>query len=165
MEPTTAEHARTAIFAANGPARHRLGRAAIAAGVALLAAWLVALALGAMGGFDSLPVLPSSRADGSKQGAVAQHQHQQAAAATPDRAPTTADRSGGGQASAPGGAADTSPPATSPKPSATAPAPAAAPGASSTANGQALGTTKPQGKPAGSPGNGPGGTGPPGQLR
>src|SRR5215212_1975474 len=57
MEPA-GQHANAAIFAADGSARHRIVRAAIAAGVALLAAWMIALALGVLGGFGSLPSLP-----------------------------------------------------------------------------------------------------------
>src|SRR5690242_5910699 len=56
---------QTTIFAANGAARHRLVRVAIVAGFALLAAWAVALALGVMGGFGSLPMLPGANSHGS----------------------------------------------------------------------------------------------------
>src|SRR5215204_1270643 len=59
MVPHTGQQANAAIFAANGAARHRLLKAASAASLTLLAAWLIALALGAWGGFDSLPGLPS----------------------------------------------------------------------------------------------------------
>jgi hypothetical protein len=46
MDQHPGQHANAAIFAANGPARHRLLKAASAVSLALLAAWLIALALG-----------------------------------------------------------------------------------------------------------------------
>ena len=60
MDQHTGQHANAAIFAANGPARRRLLKAAGAVSLALLAAWLIALALGVWGGFELLPGLPSS---------------------------------------------------------------------------------------------------------
>src|SRR5215211_4585187 len=66
MEPA-GQHANAAIFAADGSARHRIVRAAIAAGVALLAAWVIALALGVLGGFGSLPSLPNLHSQPSDQ--------------------------------------------------------------------------------------------------
>src|SRR6266508_3325595 len=56
-----------AIFAAEGSSRHRLVRAAVAGGIALLAAWVIALALGVLGGFGSLPGLPSQSSGGSHE--------------------------------------------------------------------------------------------------
>jgi succinate dehydrogenase hydrophobic anchor subunit len=46
MDRHPGQHANAAIFAANGPARHRLLQAASAVSLALLAAWLIALAPG-----------------------------------------------------------------------------------------------------------------------
>src|SRR5689334_17710648 len=62
---------QTTVFAAHGAARHRLVRAAIVAGFALLAAWAVALALGVMGGFGSLPMLPGIHSHSSSSSASA----------------------------------------------------------------------------------------------
>ena len=42
-------------------------RGAVIGGMALLAAWLIALALGVMGGFEALPVLPGTGSGGSSQ--------------------------------------------------------------------------------------------------
>src|SRR3954452_7029360 len=74
MDQIAGEQSRAAIFAADGKARHRLVRAAVAAGVALLGSWLIALALGVLGGFGSLPDLPGSQ---SKESTTASGQVQQ----------------------------------------------------------------------------------------
>jgi hypothetical protein len=160
-------HAEAPIFAANGSARHRLVRAAIVAGFALLAAWLVALALGVLGGFGSLPLLPSSHPNSSKEASSRQSSHAsapiranvKAAPAKPatvgsTRSTSTPSRSHSSPSRA------SSPRARSPQivqSTKTAP--------SVTSSGHAYGTTRPSGKPAGSPGNGAGGTGAPGRLR
>src|SRR3954452_480236 len=73
MDQIAGEQTRAAIFAADGKARHRLVRAAVAAGVALLGSWLIALALGVLGGFGSLPDLPGSQ---SKESTTASGQVQ-----------------------------------------------------------------------------------------
>lgn len=165
MEPA-GQQANAAIFAAQGAARQRVARAAVAAGVALVAAWLIALALGVLGGFDALPGLPSSH---PKSSAEASSPAQRPAASAPtvlrhsapaaqrtEPAPASRGSSGGG--------ATTS----QPKPAASAPtvtrAPSTAGGTAATTHGQGS-TPVATGKPAGSPGNGPGGSGAPGQLR
>jgi hypothetical protein len=43
------------VFAAQGRSRPRMMRALLSAGAVLIAAWVAALAFGALGGFDSLP--------------------------------------------------------------------------------------------------------------
>src|SRR4051794_40906917 len=61
MEQAAGQPADTSVFATDGRVRHRLVRAAAATGVALLVAWLIALGLGVLGGFDGLPALPGIR--------------------------------------------------------------------------------------------------------
>jgi hypothetical protein len=163
-----------AVFAADGKARHRLVRAAVAAGVALLAAWLIALALGVLGGFGSLPGLPArssqsnstgtqvDRAPRGQPGAVqAPHQSARRPAVLSVRTATPPPES-----RVPDTSRATSP---APKPTSQAPVSTSAPVAtpSPSTNGRRLGTTKSTttGKPAGSPGNGAGGSGAPGRLR
>lgn len=167
MTQPAGQQASAAIFAAEGPARGRLVRAAVAAGIALVAAWAIALALGVLGGFDALPGLPSSHPHSSSEAssptrraatpAAAVVHHQQAPVEQTSR---PAPASGGSN----GPSTRTSPP----KPAASAPTITQAPSATgqTTASihgqGSAPVTT---GKPAGSPGNGAGGSGAPGQLR
>ncbi len=43
------------VFAAKGRSRPRVMRALLSAAAVLIAAWVAALAFGALGGFDSLP--------------------------------------------------------------------------------------------------------------
>jgi hypothetical protein len=177
MNQITGERSQ-AIFAADGKARHWLVRAAAAAGVALLASWLIALALGMFGGFGSLPGLPESRPSES-QTAGSQIQRAQPASVVSPEAPNlnerSAESSGETSSSAPvshdpiqsrgqnrtksTNPETTSDPSVSPSPP--------APTVSASDNGRHLGATKPTtaGKPAESPGNGPGGTGAPGQQR
>lgn len=170
-----------AIFAADGTARHRLVRAAVAAGVALLASWLIALALGVFGGFGSLPGLPESRSNESHT-AGPQVQRTQPASVVPSEAPDLNERSAepSVQTSSPAPAShdpipsqsqnrtkSTNPEMTSEAPVSPLSPSAPAPTETVSDNGRHLGATKPTttGKPAESPGNGPGGTGPPGQQR
>jgi hypothetical protein len=54
----------TPVFAGSGRAWDRLVRAAAVGAVALFAGWLIALALGVFGRFESLPPLPESKAAG-----------------------------------------------------------------------------------------------------
>jgi hypothetical protein len=156
----------TAIFAANGVARHRLVRAAIVAGFALLAAWAVALALGVLGGFGSLPLLPSShpQTSGDATANASRAPHPAPVRLGVRSAPANAApaRSAPARSSAPASSAPTRAPRVrsttqAGQPTRTAP--------SVTSSGHAFGTTRPSGKPTGSPGNGPGGGGAPGQLR
>lgn len=182
MDRTLGQHASAVVFAADGPARHRIMRVATGAGIALLAAWLMALGLGVFGGLDALPGLPSVH---PKESHPANSQAL-APAPTPTLAPapTPAPRSHSrpaGQPAAkakqtspqrlPSGAHGTPTQRTSaPRPLAVkiAPSPGTSGSAQPTspARGRALGTTKTtNGKPLGSPGNGPGGSGAPGQLR
>ena len=166
MTEPAGQQASAAIFAADGPARGRLVRAAVAAGIALVAAWAIALALGVLGGFDALPGLPSA------------HPHSSSEASSPTRraaAPTPAvvhQQAPAEQASPPapagGGSNGPSTRTSQPKPAASAPTITQAP----SATGQTTASTHGQGsapvttgKPAGSPGNGAGGSGAPGQLR
>jgi hypothetical protein len=156
----TSEHARAAVFAADGLGRHRLVRAATAAGVALLAAWLIALALGVLGGFDALPGLPSANPHNSAS--TAPHSHPASTPAVPEvhrSAPTQTvapvQSTGARPTTSQGSVQRTTMRAVAPTTAATA----------NTTSGRRLGTTKPSGKPVESPGNGPGGSGAPGQLR
>ena len=166
------EHVGAAIFAAEGSARHRTVRIAVAAGGALLAAWLIALALGVMGGFDSLPGLPSAQSNGSHEASSPAHRTDapssmrvlsQEAAQMRTVAPKPA--SGGstsapspGSTHAPSAGTVTQQPSTSSTSSSTS--------SSAGAQGQsAAHTSQTTGKPTGSPGNGSGGSGAPGQLR
>ena len=158
MEPTAAEHASTAIFAAEGPTRHKLVRAAIVGGAALLAAWLTSLALGILAGYDGLPVLPSFHSGDATQArptAPAAHRVASPSAKQTSRS-TERTRSTTSNSSA------THTRRSAPSRSTSAPS---SHGKSSSSQGQGAGTTRPAGKPVGSPGNGPGGSGAPGQLR
>lgn len=169
MEPV-GQHVQTAIFAANGAARHRLVRAAIVAGFALLAAWAIALALGVMGGFGSLPMLPSGHSHDSNTGSAAH---------APTANPPVPAQAGAVQARRAAAAVQTRR-ATSG--SRTVPVRHATPvrtpaqkvsgssnsGAThvSTSSGKSYGTTRTTlGKPTGTPGNAAGGSGAPGRLR
>jgi hypothetical protein len=182
MEQITADHTQRAIFAAESKARHRLVRLAGAAGLALLASWLIALALGMLGGFDSLPGLSGphskgssatgSRTEASRPSNLRAKQPQVQVPPRARHAPTPVRPS----AKAPPSAAptqtrsQTSNPKTKAVPDgATLPegatVPSTSPAPSSTSNGRGQGTTRTTtGKPIGSPGNGQGGSGAPGQL-
>jgi hypothetical protein len=189
MDQITGDHSRAAIFAAEGKARHRLVRIALAAVVALLASWLIALAFGVLGGFDSLPGLPDSQSRGSNAAdtqaqsprpdpsRTAQPLTQTRKASPSSRKPTTVPVSDGpSQTRPPGSAPETKPNSEIPvseirttpsTPSTTTPStpPTARPGSHGGGQGNGgqgndLVTT---GKPDGSPGNGPGGSGAPGQ--
>jgi hypothetical protein len=173
MDQIAGEHSQAAVFAAEGKARHRLVRITGAAGVALLASWLIALALGVLGGFDSLPGLPDSPSTGSNNAGDiqpeasrpkpvprAQPQPQERHVASSVPTPTTAPVSDPPSRTR----SQNSIPETTSKVrvSPTTPAPTVP----ATTNGRRLGTTKTTtGKPIGSPGNGPGGSGAPGRLR
>jgi hypothetical protein len=160
MEHTSGEQAHAAVFA-GGPARHRLVRAASAAGVALLAAWLIALALGVLGGFDPLPGLPSANPDNS-----ASSSHSRPAGGTAAHKPhpwpravrtqTPVRSTGPAPTASRGSSVRTAKPKSAPSTSTVI---------SPTTSGRRLGTTKPIGKPIDSPGNAAGGSGAPGQLR
>src|SRR6187397_2115109 len=80
----------TAIFAAEGSARQHLWRAAIVAAVALLAAWMIALALGVLGGFGSLPGLPSSHSSHDNEASSSTTHSRKAAPEAPLRVQRTA---------------------------------------------------------------------------
>jgi hypothetical protein len=174
MDQPAAQQTSTAIFAAAGSARQRLVRAAVAGGVALLASWLIALALGVLGGFDPLPGLPDLRSQGSTA-ASSQAQRPQAGDSQDRQIPSLRSKPGL-RASDPepsGGSNETQSPSSPPRIRApkvgSAPkvtqAPSGSASTASTTRGKAIGTTKEPGKPVGSPGNGPGGSGAPGQLR
>jgi hypothetical protein len=169
MEQIAEEHSRGAIFAADGKARHRLVRAAVAAGVALLGSWLIALALGVLGGFGSLPGLPASA---PMESDAAGRQVQRPPAAR-SQTPNLRERhvAPSARASTPARVShipsSRQPQSSTPKPTSPVPAaPTTSTVAGSASHGRGLGTTKTTtGKPIGSPGNGPGGSGPPGRLR
>jgi hypothetical protein len=190
MDRTLGQHASAAVFAANGPARHRILRVATGAGIALLAAWSMALGLGVFGGLDALPGLPSVHPKEShpanSQALAPAPTPALAPAPTPAfaPAPTPAPRSHSRPAGQPAAKTQQTSPqrlpsgahgtptqrSSAPKPLAVkiAPSPGTSGSAQPTspARGRALGTTKTtNGKPLGSPGNGPGGSGAPGQLR
>jgi hypothetical protein len=130
-------------------------------GAALLAAWLVALALGALGGFVALPSLPGQSGGGSHEASTGE-----VAKPSPVTRRDNEDRSvEEGPVSDAGSSAPTSHPAPERAPrSKPTPAPAVSV-TTATKPGKRLGITQTSGKPLGSPGNGPGGAGPPGQTR
>jgi hypothetical protein len=165
MTEPAGQQSSAAIFAAQGAARPRLVRAAVAAGIALVAAWLIALALGVLGGFDSLPGLPSSHSRSSTEASSpARHVAVPAPKVIPQSAPAVQRSESPSVGGSGGGGAATS----QPKPTASAPtvtqAPSTAGGTTSSTHAQGSAPTT-TGKPVGSPGNGPGGSGAPGQLR
>jgi hypothetical protein len=173
MDQIAGEHSQAAVFAAEGKARHRLVRITGAAGVALLASWLIALALGVLGGFDSLPGLPDSQSSDSNAPS-SQIQPAKRSHLSPSRAPDLRERRAvhsmrtatpppASHIPSPSQNQNLTPKTTSEiRVSPSAPAPTM----SGSNNGRRLGTTKTTtGKPIGSPGNGPGGSGAPGQLR
>jgi hypothetical protein len=174
MHQIAGEHSQ-AVFAADGRARHRLVRAAVAAGVALLAAWLIALALGVLGGFGSLPSLTGS-ASSEPKAANSQIKRVERPSAGPAQAPDLRARrpaEDSVQTSTPTQATGLPSPGrtqnSTPKTTSKAPVSPSAPATTGSASnsGRRLGTTNPTttGKPVGSPGNGPGGSGAPGRLR
>lgn len=153
------------MFAGAGLARHWFLRAAVIGAAALLATWLVALTLGALGGFETLPSL-----QGESRGNSAEPSSAEASKPTPvaqQKSRTRGDEQSGTESAS----TTLRQPANRPAPArAPSPKPARAPSASVTATttikpGKRLGTTQTSGKPVGSPGNGPGGVGPPGQTR
>lgn len=172
MDEHTGQHANAAIFAANGPSRRRLLKAAGAASFGLLAAWLIALALGVWGGFESLPGLPNSdstrpseatsrtqdpRAPAPPQSHPQSHQSARAVrTASPSPAGSGSGSSGGG------GSGTTHSQDTNPK--ATAPQPVQSPSTSSTPPSTSHDTTTTTEVPTDSPGNLPSGSEVPGQL-
>ena len=177
MDQHTGQHANAAIFAASGAARHRLLKAASAVSLALLAAWLIALALGVWGGFELLPGLPSSHSTRpSEASSRTQHppapapaqSHPQShhstravrtASPSPDGSGTTGTGSGTGS-----GTGTTHSQGSSPK--ATPPQPVQSPSTSSTppSTSQDQDTTTTTGVPSDSPGSLPSGSGVPGEL-
>ena len=175
MDQLGGQHSQAAVFAAEGKGRHRLVRAAVAAGVALLAGWLFALALGVLGGLGSLPSLPGSPSTESNP-ASSQVERVQRPHARPSQAPDLSARRAAepsvrtstplpaGHAPSPSPTQSSTPKTTSKAP--ISPSTPAAAGPASN-NGRRLGTTKPTttGKPVGSPGKGPGVSGTPVQVR
>jgi hypothetical protein len=164
----SAGQSQTAIFAA-GPARHRIVRAAVAGGIALLVAWLVALVLGVFGGFESLPLLPdnSNHSNASRVGAT-DRRPQAAPAVAPDRdldakAQTLGTSGNGTTTVAP--RHSTATPRVTARP--TQRPSSATQVTTSQGHGKGLtqSTSQGAGKPLDSPGNAPGSSGAPGQLR
>jgi hypothetical protein len=186
MDQHTGQHANAAIFAANGAARHRLLKAASAASLTLLAAWLIALALGVWGGFESLPGLPSFHstrpseasprtqhppAPPPAQSHLQSHPQSHPQSHQPARAVRTASPSPAGSGTASGtgsgsgsGSGTTDSQGSNPKP--TAPQPVQSPSTSSAppSTSQGQDTTSTTEAPTGSPGNLPSGSEMPGQL-
>src|SRR5215216_5083618 len=183
MDQHTGQHANAAIFAANGAARHRLLKAASAASLTLLAAWLIALALGVWGGFGSLPGLPSFHSTGpSEASSRTQHppapspaqshpqshpqSHQSARAVrTASPSPAGSGTSGTGSGTGTGSGSGTTHSQGS-NPMATAPQPVESPSTSSAppSTSQGQGTTTTTEVPTDSPGSLPSGSEMPGQL-
>jgi hypothetical protein len=176
MDQHTGQHANAAIFAANGAARHRLLKAAGAVSLALLAAWLIALALGVWGGFELLPGLPGSHSTRSPEAspriqhppapapAQSHPQSHQSARTVRIASPSPA---GSGTASGTGtgtGSGTTNSQGSNPK--ATAPQPVQSPSISSapTSTSQDPGTTTTTEVPTDSPGSLPSGSEMPGEL-
>jgi hypothetical protein len=180
---TGGQHANAAIFAANGAARHRLLKAAGAVSLALLAAWLIALALGVWGGFESLPGLPGFHSTGpSEASSRAQHPpapppaqshpqthpqtHESARAVRTSPSPAGSGTSGTGSGTGGSGSGSGTTHSQGSNPKATAPQPVESQSTSSappsTSPGQ--GTTTTTEVPTDSPGNLPSGSEMPGQL-
>jgi hypothetical protein len=161
------------IFAAHGAARNRMVRAAVVAGAALVVAWVVALALGVMGGFGSLPLLPSNHSNSSSETKSSSERSapaHPAPAAAPVVKPLARAKATGGRTAPRSGAAGrrghrTASHAPAPRVKPAHPVQTAKNPPLTAHGGQASGTTHSTGKPAGSPGNGPGGSGAPGHLR
>jgi hypothetical protein len=184
MDQHAGQDANAAIFAANGAARHRLLKAASAASLALLAAWLIALALGVWGGFDSLPGLPSFHSTRpSEASSRTQHHpapaparshpqsHQSARAVMTDSPSPAGSGTASGTARGTGSASGTgsgsgSTHSQGSNPEDTAPQPVQAPSTSSAppSTSQVQDTTPTTEVPTGSPGNLPSGSEMPGQL-
>ena len=141
-------------------------RVAVAAGAALLAAWLIALALGVLGGFGSLPGLPSASQSGGSHETSARTHHPAARVAVDSQreapvktvAPSAVNENSSSTQS------QSSTPKASAKPVAQQPTTSAT-STTSTHGQSSTHTTQTTGKPVGSPGNGSGGSGAPGQLR
>jgi hypothetical protein len=160
-------HADQAVFAAGGLSRQWLVRAAVLGGAALLATWLVALALGAMGGFEALPSLPGQSSGESRE-------VNSGKAAKPAPVTQRGDQRRGGAEEPVSDAGSSAPsrtvsrpapertPRLKPAPTPVVSAPTTTT-AATTKPGKRLGTTQTGGPPVESPGNGPGGAGPPGQ--
>ena len=152
----SAGHVEGTIFAAHGAARNRLVRAAVVAGAALVITWVIALALGVMGGFGSLPLLPDNHSRTSSE-ATSPVQHPQAVAPVRSQARVNPVQRH---------AAPRSPATNGHRNVSSAPAPRVHPlhpvqttkiPPTTAHGGHSSGTTRTTGKPAGSPGNGPGG--------
>jgi hypothetical protein len=157
-------HADQAIVAGEGVARHWLLRAAVLGAAALLATWLVALALGALGGFEALPSLPDQSGGGSHEASTGE-------VAKPALVTRRDDQGRGGDEESESNAGSSAPsqPASRPAPARAprlkpAPAPAVSVTTTAAKPGKRLGTTQTTGRPLDSPGNGPSGAGPPGQT-
>jgi hypothetical protein len=176
MDQHTGQHANAAIFAANGAARHRLLKAAGAVSLALLAAWLIALALGVWGGFELLPGLPNSHSTRPSEAssrtqpppapppAQSHPQSHRSARAVRTAPPTPA---GGGSASGTGsGSGSRTTDSQDSTPKTTAPQPVQSPSTTSAppSTSQGQGTTTTTEVPTDSPGNLPSGSEAPGQL-
>ena len=164
MEQSTG-HGSAAIFAADGSGRYRIVRVGIAACAALLAAWLIALALGVLGGFDSLPGLPSSHSGDSHETSARTHRaaqpvpaDSQSAAPVKTVAPSPVRITSGSTHSPRSTTRATVSPAVQ--------QPTTSPTSTTATHGQSgTKTTQTTGKPVESPGNGAGGSGAPGRLR
>jgi hypothetical protein len=158
-----------AIFAAHGSARQRVVRAAVVAGAALLAAWLIALALGVLGGFGSLPGLthPSRSASSHEAGVRAHHTTRPAPVKDQQEVPVqTVAPSAVHETSSPTRSQSSTPAKTPSAPVTQQPTTSATSISTTSTHGQSsTHTTQTTGKPVGSPGNASGGSGAPGQLR
>jgi len=160
-------HAGAAIFAAEGSGRNRAVRIAVAGGMALLAAWLIALALGVLGGFQALPGLPGAHSSPSRE-ASSPTRHAVAHARMPLTAAPARVRT---VAPSPSGyTRPTSSAGSTPKPASRTATPPSTTSQSSTSlstNGKSATAhaTRTTGKPVGSPGSAAGGSGAPGHLR
>jgi hypothetical protein len=173
MNQHTGQHADSPIFAANGAARRRLLKAAGVVSLALLAAWLIALApLGFLNGFELLPGLLSSNSNRpSEASSRTQHpltpepaqshpqSHQSARAMSTDSPSPGGSGTGSGSVS---GSGTTHSHGSNPK--ATAPPPVQSPSTSSTPPSTSQGTTTTAEVPTDSPGSLPSGSELPGQL-
>jgi cytoskeletal protein RodZ len=140
-------------------------RVAVAAGTALLAAWLIALALGVLGGFESLPGLPSSQSGGSHETSARTHGTSKPVPVVPQSAAPVKTVA---PSAVPNTSSSTQSQSSNPKTSVSpaSPQPTTSPTSTTATHGQsAAKTTQTTGKPVGSPGNAAGGSGAPGQLR
>jgi hypothetical protein len=149
MEAQTTQAQAPQVFAAKGRSRRRAMRIALAIGGGLVVAWVAALALGAFGGFDTLPQVNLKADDPKEQATPAPAETAAPAAAQATEAGATQQQAATPRSDEPTGGGGAAPVR---KPSKPAPTPAPAP--QPTGKPEGAGSTDGTGKPIGTPGNG-----------